>query len=417
MFYRYRDMADRLREREWADRWAFLLFAIGGSVLIWGSKGLGVDPIYVALGAMIVMLGYAALVNLGPKLKLRADQLGDNCYYLGLVFTLASLSYAIFTFDPANTATTIVQGFGVALVSTVLGLVLRVFFSQGQPDLAMAEDNARIALTQTAAAVRAELDGVLLSFQTFAVQTQQHLVELRDQVRGDYESVGATVRTTIDEAADTVRTTLAEQAAETNGEMRKVTRSMGKLVSAIEGHAATLGSITERTSAQLEGLTAIENAGLAAAAALVQVSGGAETMQRSQAGLAENVDRVAATAATMGETVAAMKAAAERFDTLVEARLATLGEAPLKLGDGLDRALADALARWQETISGHNKSHAQALRDFETARVTELQTSVRHNEALAVELGRSREMVGKVHGALVEMTDQLTARVAAAAER
>ena len=417
MFQRYRDMADRLRDREWADRWAFLLFAIGGSILIWVSKGLRIDPIYVALGAMVLMLAYAALVNIGPKLKLRADQLGDNCYYLGLVFTLASLSYAIFTFDPANTATTIVQGFGVALVSTVLGLVLRVFFSQGQPDLAMAEENARIALTETAAAVRAELDGVLLSFQTFAVQTQQHLVELRDQVRADYEAVGASARSTIDEAAETVRKKLSDQAAETNGEMRKVAISVGKLVSAIGSHAATLGSISERTSAQLQGLAAIEPAGLAAAAALAQVAGGAETIQGLHVGMADNADRVAATASTMAETVTAMKTAAERFDSLVEARLATLGSAPLKLGADLEKALADALARWQGAIAAHIETHARALRDLEAARAAELQSSVRHNEALADELDRSRAMVGKVHGALVEMTDELTARVAAAAER
>ncbi|MBA4751338.1 MAG: hypothetical protein H2055_03805 [Sphingopyxis sp.] len=413
MFGQYQDMVDRLRDREWADRWAFLLFATGGSVAIWLAKRFGVDAILVAGGAMMVMLAYAAVVSLGPKLKLRADQLGDNCYYLGLVFTLASLSYAIFTFDPARTATTIVQGFGVALVSTVLGLVLRVFFSQGQPDLAAAEDNARIALTETAASVRAELDGVLLAFQTFAIQTQQHLTELRDQVRSDIEIVSAGAREAVTGAAEGARTTLTEQSAETVDELRKATTSVGRLVKAIDGHADMLGAIAGKTSAQFDNLDMIERAGTAAADALRQVSASAEALRDHQESLAAGDERLAGIGSNVAATIAALGQAAERFDALVEARLGALGEAPLKKAEALDAVLAKTLATWQGVITDHAEGHARLLQDLDEARTRELASLRRHNEALDVEIERSRSKVGQVQSALVEMTNELTAQISA----
>lgn len=113
---------DRLRERQFFDRWAFLLFSFGGSAAILAFKSQNTNTVVVAAGAATLMLIYAFLAGSGAA-KLRADQAGDNCYYLGLIYTLASLGFAIFTFDPANTATTIVQGFGVALTTTVVGLV------------------------------------------------------------------------------------------------------------------------------------------------------------------------------------------------------------------------------------------------------------------------------------------------------
>ena len=54
----------------------------------------------------------------GPTVCAR-DQAGDNCYYLGLIYTLASLRNAIATFDPDQNASGIVQT-SCALATTIL---------------------------------------------------------------------------------------------------------------------------------------------------------------------------------------------------------------------------------------------------------------------------------------------------------
>ena len=411
MFGRYGNMIDRLQQREWSDRWIFLLFALIGSMAIWLAKAVGLDAFIVALGAIGAMLAYAALANLGPSLKMRADQIGDNCYYLGLVFTLASLSYAIFTFDPADTATTIVQGFGVALVSTVLGLVLRVFFSQGRPDLAMAEDNARLALTETAVSVRAELDGVLLAFQTFAVQTQQHLIELRDQVSQDVTAIGASAREAISEMSESSRLMVHNQSLETVDEIRKVASSVGRLVKSIDRHSDALGEVGGKTSKQLEDLAAIEKAGAAAADALTQITGSAEMVHRYQVAANDSNDKLVAAGASMASAVGGISQATERFEVLIEQKINALGKAPMDISGRLDAELTEALNRWQQTISRCADENAGFLDALRRAREAELEAARRHNEALEAEVERSREKVGLVHNSLVDMTNELTSQL------
>ncbi|RYF50796.1 MAG: hypothetical protein EOO27_31115, partial [Comamonadaceae bacterium] len=67
-----------LEERGWIDRWGFLLFAFGGAASILIAK---------AAGAAIAMVAYAFVVQTSGTGRLRADQAGDNCYYLGLIYT------------------------------------------------------------------------------------------------------------------------------------------------------------------------------------------------------------------------------------------------------------------------------------------------------------------------------------------
>lgn len=413
MIERYRDMIDRLQAKEALDRWMFLGFAIVGSAIIWISKGLGVDAIVVAILAAASMIGYAVIVSRGEKLKQRADQLGDNCYYLGLLYTLASLSFAIFTFDPANTATTIVQGFGIALISTILGLALRVYFIQGQPDLASAEENTRIALTEAAARVRAELDGVLQAFATFATQTQQHLVELRDDVRADVVQTTTEAKNSTLSIASEAKQAIAGQANETVAEVRKIAASVGRVVKSLESHADVLGVIAERSGGQLEQIKAMESAGQAAAGALDQVTRAADLVQKHQASLDENSKRLVTASESMATSMSAMQKAAAEFETLMEARIASIGSIPERALDRIDDALDSALSRWKSAIDAQVRGIEEAQGLMAQARADEIGALKRHNEELAAEVRSSREKVGQVHSALVEMTSELTSQISA----
>src|SRR3954471_7408763 len=112
-------LVDRLKERGFVDRWGFLSFAGVGALLILLAKHSGGNPVHIALVAAGAMLLYAVMVYRTGTGRLRGDQAGDNCYYLGLIYTLTSLAYAIFVFDPSSQAQTIIQGFGIALATTI----------------------------------------------------------------------------------------------------------------------------------------------------------------------------------------------------------------------------------------------------------------------------------------------------------
>ena len=60
------------------------------------------------------------------------DNIGDNCYYLGFLFTLISLAIGLYSFDPNEfqSILKITNNFALAIISTLIGLFLRVLFNQ-----------------------------------------------------------------------------------------------------------------------------------------------------------------------------------------------------------------------------------------------------------------------------------------------
>ena len=79
------------------------------------------------------MVLYALLVVCMPRLRVRMDQAGDNSYYLGLLFTLTSMAFALYDFRAmtqggasSSGVQQIVANFGIALSTTIVGILLRV---------------------------------------------------------------------------------------------------------------------------------------------------------------------------------------------------------------------------------------------------------------------------------------------------
>ena len=62
------------------------------------------------------------------------DRVGDELYYLGLIFTLVSLMYGLFyisisgQYETREAITHLVGSFAIALISTLVGIVLRIMF-------------------------------------------------------------------------------------------------------------------------------------------------------------------------------------------------------------------------------------------------------------------------------------------------
>src|SRR5690606_29861310 len=82
----------------WFARVPFLLAALGGGGILIAMKAFGVPQLWVTIAAVAIIVGYLAAVVGVPQLRLRDDVAGDNCYYLGFLFTLASLSFALYEF-------------------------------------------------------------------------------------------------------------------------------------------------------------------------------------------------------------------------------------------------------------------------------------------------------------------------------
>lgn len=426
---------DILEDRSWIDRWGFLLFAFGGGAAILVAKTIGLAAIPVAAFAAAAMVAYAYIVQSSGTGKLRADQAGDNCYYLGLIYTLISLAYAIFFFDPATTATTVVQGFGIALATTIMGLVLRVFFNQTRVDLVQTEDTARIELADAAGRLKAELQAITVSMSDYGRETRQALEELRGQV---VEALGAvqgdaaksmtdtaaaaseaikSVSTSAMDAVSTMSTaataTVTQQANEAVARSRRLSTATDRVITGIEEHSEAMSGIARSTKAIGASLTTLEGAAERTQQNLGELSLRAESLADTQTSLVQAGGDLRQAVLDMAAQVKSFDETATRFDTNVNIRLDEVKGVPADTAKRTAEAFAKAAEAMEEQFATIARAQEKFVEDL-TQRAEESAAMLeRHNAALEQDLGRSRDNVGKVHTALVEMTGSLVKRVEA----
>jgi hypothetical protein len=165
---------------------AFCAFTLGGCAYVVGSKALGLGPAAVTLVPVAVIALYAATALFAAGGRLRDAQTGDNVYYMGFLFTLASLGTALYQFSASGGAEAVVRNFGIALSSTIAGVAGRVVISQLRHEPAEVERTARLELADAARRFRRELDAAL-------VETQVHRRAADQAQRDAFEEAGALV--------------------------------------------------------------------------------------------------------------------------------------------------------------------------------------------------------------------------------
>jgi methyl-accepting chemotaxis protein len=177
------ERAEALRETR-GDLLAFVgAFGAGLFLYILLHVWLDVRQAFVTLAILLVMAAYAVLAAKASRFRLRLDQAGDNAYYLGLLFTLTSMAFALYEFGLATElegsgVEQIISNFGIALASTVAGIFLRVFLHQMRVDPADVENMTRIELSDASKRVRASLDTVYLDFGRFHSEVRQRTEDI-----------------------------------------------------------------------------------------------------------------------------------------------------------------------------------------------------------------------------------------------
>jgi hypothetical protein len=155
------------------DKGLFALVAVVGFSGILFFKLRGFDADYVAGGAVALMLVYGFVAFQFRRVRLRPDRLGDNFYYLGFIYTLASLSAALLQMRRGAAIDDLLGSFGIALFTTIIGVAGRVLFVQMRGDIDEVEDEVRKDLLNTSADLRAQLNLTLAEFETFQTGVQQ----------------------------------------------------------------------------------------------------------------------------------------------------------------------------------------------------------------------------------------------------
>lgn len=175
--------------REILNRGILVLAFLAGSGGILYLK-LEEFPIYETIGFPIAVLFVYWGLALVISDKRIYEIVGDNCYYLGFVFTLTSLAVTLYLlYEPADAAPQgqllgkTISGFGVALSSTIAGIVLRVLMQRMAPDMAQQDGEARVDLDLAIRDFRTHLSMSIGELKRYSVETSQVLAEQRDALR------------------------------------------------------------------------------------------------------------------------------------------------------------------------------------------------------------------------------------------
>lgn len=161
----------------------FGLFATLGLLAELATHAFTKNTLLIIVGPVVVLLLYLFTAIAFRGFRLRFDQLGDNCYYLGFLFTLTALSIALYDFKGLSVEIgTIVSNFGVALASTILGVLLRVLLSQMREDPIEVEEQSRYELAQASSMLKDELYASVRDMNSFRGVIQQSIAESFDDV-------------------------------------------------------------------------------------------------------------------------------------------------------------------------------------------------------------------------------------------
>jgi len=175
----------------------FVLLTMIGSAVIWLGKVWDFDIALITAIPVAMMFLYMA-VNMLPGLRVHSEQAGDNLYYMGFIYTLTSLGVSLYKFTGEASIEDVVRNFGIAIISTVTGIALRIFFNQMRRDPADIEKAVRHELAEMTRRVRAELDNSAMEFSSYRRTSNQMLSEGFEEIARQAEKNGEAVRAAIE---------------------------------------------------------------------------------------------------------------------------------------------------------------------------------------------------------------------------
>ncbi len=246
---------------------AFVLGVIaylGIRVWLGNSAQMPVTATLVAL-----MASYAAAIVWVPRLRVRMDQAGDNSYYLGLLFTLGSMAFALYDFRIVTQGSAsaagiqqIISNFGIALATTIVGIFLRVALHQMRVDPADLEAMTRIELTEAAERLRATLDTVTTDLGRFHLEVQQRSSDVMAELSATVKKTATDMNRHTTEAAAKLTTAAEEAYQGILSRTRDLTQSLGRVATeataamerlkAVEPPPLTLSRRLDKVAAVLE---------------------------------------------------------------------------------------------------------------------------------------------------------------------
>ena len=251
----------RLDDRH--DKYAFFAAFFGGLVgifflrLIGGSsRGVTAWDVAAIIFAITVLIGYGLYIYFSKnRSSVSIDRASDNIYYLGLLFTLASLAYSLVLlskgFNPesgrnSGLVLSLLPDFGLALFSTIFGIFGRIVLQQMRNDPMNIEMEARDELGLAIRQLRQTIGQVVTNLNGLSDQTSLTLSELN-------QTISRTLEQSANENTNVIRG-VADEVTLLSSKLQQQVTDVTRFTAAVNQR---FNDMLENMKTQFEGLTEI----------------------------------------------------------------------------------------------------------------------------------------------------------------
>lgn len=336
---------------------------------------------------VLILLLYGVVSWVVPRLRLRLDQAGDNAYYLGLLFTLTSMAFALSEFGAAAEADKsgteqIVANFGIALASTITGIFLRVFLHQMRVDPAEIEQATRIELAEAAKTVQSSIQVLSMDLGRFHEEVRQRSSDVIRSLLDDSIAVARSLREAVEKATNEMLNSVGNAHTMVLRQTEFLTRQVGEVAVAATEAIGKLKEVAPpplTLSRRLDQLTkTLENTGNQIERVPAQLQGSVDSTSRAitevtklVVGLAESLQNI------HSETVRQVGESSKKVDSALEAIAQRLGQE----GDLLARLAEQSRRSVDESARAQSAAVEVLTRLAEVART--LETTLRETKVEA----------------------------------
>ncbi len=433
------------------DKWLFLvIFILGAAGIIYLKEFVEVEPLYVPLWPCGLMIFYLFYVLATQRFRLREDIAADNFYYLGFLFTLISLSHAIYVSQGEEGIEHIVADFGIALWTTILGVFLRIFINQFRQDPVEIEREARLELAEAASRLRGSLDFVVIDMNDFRRRLQQSSEEAIDAITKKAGEDISEATTHYGEVAEAVLKHIEEIHQAHAGNTERLDAVADRTVAAFEGVLVRIEKIEAPEDilsrklmpvvTEIERVAAVTRERVEAEATefkelrllIRQASsavGNLDQRLRGVSGLIDELERfgerVGAVRVNLDKSFPPLAEALKVHEEVLEKMQQATEQRAKESTESFTRALKqqeDLLKDFAEQVNRRAseildpltdgaRSGAEALRDIDGLVAEAAEAIKRHNAELEAELSRSRAVTIQVQDGLISMVNTLSERL------
>lgn len=331
----------------------------------------------------------------------RLDRLGDNVYYLGFLFTLVSLVISLTNFSANEALTSIlVRSFGVALTTTIAGLIGRIvcYLANSEPNedpagaLQRLGDSADVLARQLTVSV----DEIRRSHGRLATSLEETFTHSAGVAATCIESSGRRMQEATSAVAAEIQSGAAklQSGLNTTGEAAQaVASAVSGLVDRIQAIEAPADLVTQKLAPLTRGMAsqirAIEKSATLAAAGNDRLTIAIEGLEN----VAMRLDTPIRNIESISEKFGALAAVLEQICKRSE-------EIGARLKAATDGVIADS------------RASADTLQELAKRASADSELAARHRVGLEEELQRSRAGLGQLRDQFNAVGDLIRERAA-----